>query len=534
MLHDDLGFTVPIEDAMRAAPGAAARWSQRLEHLAMAAGIAALVAAIVLTGGAAAMALGAIAGVAGGIVAVRRMANRAEGDRLRLDYETLMDVIAIVGAVASVVGPIASMAGSIGRASVAAAREAGDVSKVLKSATWVQRVEMTARGLHIFGIVQGVGQLMLQIPYDIIRQFDEIDKEERENPQGASPGQRRARRAMILLNAFHSGLVTVVSLGQSLHEPAPKVTSDAEIWSLAGDAAKRTPTVAEPGPGTGAGRPTVPPTDAAPPPKPTAEGPPAPRPIPVEVSPGAEQTAKGGGSEPPAPGEREGGATTARPAPATAGGAGHPGGTGAPPLSANQLVSRVRGIVNADRGAPPPTGRIRVVDAATFTGETGHPGGLGAVDPANNGLIINRDALVATPGLAERLQGIVEARAHSTARQNLGAPLERALMRRIIADVFGPGSGLPVGADSPIGQRLVDLLQATVGIDPLLDAVLHGEIGRVRDGLRERFGHTRVPRPSSTPPAPARSPTWPGSPRPSAAPSPRTTGRPSPTASVRW
>ena len=315
VLHDDLGFTVPVDAAMRAAPGATARWMQRLENLAMAAGLAALVAATVLTGGAAAMALGAVAGVAGGIVAVHRMANRAEGDRLRLDYDTLMDVIAIVGAVASVVGPIASVAGSIGRASVTAAREAGNVSKLLKSATWVQRAEMTARGLHIFGIVQGIGQLVIQIPYDIIRQFDEIDKEERENPLGASPGQRRARRAMVLLNGFHTGVVTVVSLGQSLHEPAPKVTSDAEIWSLAGEAAGRPPTVPEPG-----ARPAGPPADTAPPPapKPEAEGKAGPRPIPVNVTPGAEQTAKGGGSEPAAAGDREG-AAAGRPAPGPAG-----------------------------------------------------------------------------------------------------------------------------------------------------------------------------------------------------------------------
>ena len=111
----------------------------------------------------------------------------------------------------------------------------------MRAATWVQRAEMTARGLHIFGIVQNVGQIVIQVPYEIIRQFEEIDKEEAQNPMGSSPGQRRARRAMVLLNGFQSGMIAVVSLGQSLVDPAPRVTPDSEIYAHAAVAAGRTP-----------------------------------------------------------------------------------------------------------------------------------------------------------------------------------------------------------------------------------------------------------------------------------------------------
>ncbi len=141
--------------------------------------------------------------------------------------------------------------------------EAGDVARVMRAATWVQRAEMTARGLHIFGIVQNVGQIVIQVPYEIIRQFEEIDKEEAQNPTGSSPGQRRARRAMVLLNGFQSGAIAVVSLGQSLLDPAPRVTSDAEIYAHAAAAAGRAPTDTPPQVAPGADRPpTVPSPDA--------------------------------------------------------------------------------------------------------------------------------------------------------------------------------------------------------------------------------------------------------------------------------
>ena len=270
-LHEDVGFTVPIESTMRAAPGETARWMQRLQDLAMAAGIAALVVAAFVTGGAAlAIGLGVVGGLAGGAVAVHRMSNRAEGDRLRLDYDTFVDILGIVGAVAAVVGPIASAAAAVGRATVLAAREAGDVARVIRAATWVQHAEMTARGLHIFGIVQNVGQIVIQVPYEIVRQFEEIDKEEAQNPTGSSPGQRRARRAMVLLNGFQSGAIAVVSLGQSLVDPAPRVTSDAEIYAHAAAAAGRTPADTPPQVAPGADRPpTVPSPDAPTPTVPT-------------------------------------------------------------------------------------------------------------------------------------------------------------------------------------------------------------------------------------------------------------------------
>ena len=139
----------------------------------------------------------------------------------------------------------------------------------MRAATWVQRAEMTARGLHIFGIVQNVGQIVIQVPYEIIRQFEEIDKEEAQNPMGSSPGQRRARRAMVLLNGFQSGMIAVVSLGQSLVDPAPRVTPDSEIYAQAAIAAGRTP-VDTPALTPGADRPpTVPSPDAPTPTVPT-------------------------------------------------------------------------------------------------------------------------------------------------------------------------------------------------------------------------------------------------------------------------
>ncbi|HEX4983545.1 MAG TPA: hypothetical protein VFV63_17695, partial [Ilumatobacteraceae bacterium] len=529
-LHEDVGFTVPIESTMRAAPGATARWMQRLQDLALAAGIAALVVATLVTGGAAAaMVLGIVGGVAGAAVAIHRMSNRAEGDRLRLDYDTFVDILAIVGAVAAIAGPLATTVAAVGRTTVLAAREAGDVARVMRAASWVQRAEMTSRGLHIFGIVQGVGQIVIQVPYEIIRQFDEIDKEEANNPNGASPGQRRARRAMVLLNGFQSGMINVISLGQSLLEPTPRVTSDAEIYSHAAIAAGRAPVDTPPAVGTGGDGPPTPSPDAPPPTRPdtpdtptTGQPPPGrepadqPRRIPVEPPTGVDRPGPGDDTAPtvptrpaedvpppvptrppddgPPPVDRRpdddgGPARPGIPAPATPP---PPSGPIGRALNATQLVARVRGIVTADRAEPPPAGRIRIVDGATLASQTGHPVGTLAVDdPASGQLVVNRELLHGTAGLPERLQALVEARAHRTGRQGLGDPVAGALMRRVVADVFGPGSGFPVGADSPIGQRLLDLLQATVGIRPLLDALFHGSIGSVRDALRERFGHTR-------------------------------------------
>lgn len=478
---------VPIDPRMRAAPGATARWMRRLEDLATACEIAALVLATVVTGGgAAAMIVGGVGALAGAAVAYHRMSGRREGDRLRLDYDTFMDILAIVGAVMAVMPVFTGAVRAIARNAARAARSSGNVVRVLRASRWAQRAEIVDRGLHIFGLVQGVGQTVIQVPYDVIRQFAELEESE-----GMSEGEKRARRAMILLNGIRSGAISIIGLAQSLGEPMPGVTSDAEIWSRAAEAAGPAP---EPGAG---GQPPVSEGGA-----PRTQPPDAPLEVdPPDVSRAADD-ARAGTTEPaptPHSDERERGADTdeaSEDAPTVAPVAVPtvPSSPAAPPrtLDARGLVAAARRVIFADRAVAPPVGEITVHPSADFAAATGHGVDvLAVVEPGTGRIRINGDVLDATPGLAASLERLIIARGHPTGRRALGDVAGRAFLRQVIRNVFGNHPGLPAGADSPMGRQLVLELSRAVGSQALADTYFQGAIGEVRDRLRERFGHGR-------------------------------------------
>lgn len=188
-LETALGKPVRIEPEMRAAPGNRARVMQRLKDLATAAAIAGLV----LTGPAA-LAVGAVAGVAGAVVAVDNMMRRSSGDRLHLDFETMMDIVSIVGGVAGVVGAA--------------------VGAVSTAARWVNTVKRIQGALHIFAYAQ-LGLSVIVIPITLEKKLAAIQKDFEDKK--ISAGERAARTAEAFLEAFKDGTIAIVSAAQLLN-----------------------------------------------------------------------------------------------------------------------------------------------------------------------------------------------------------------------------------------------------------------------------------------------------------------------------
>jgi hypothetical protein len=179
------GHLVP--NRLRAHPGFDARSLQRLESLATAAAIASLVVT-----GPAALALGVVGGVAGGVVAAHRMYRRYEGGYLELDLTTAMDVFAIVGAAAGIAGPIAG------------AVPAG--SRFVRTADWVER------GVEIYGYVQ-MGTSLVMVPVSYVQRLKAI-------PADASPGERAALAAEAFLDAANQSLQLAVGAAQMIQHAA--------------------------------------------------------------------------------------------------------------------------------------------------------------------------------------------------------------------------------------------------------------------------------------------------------------------------
>lgn len=177
-----------VRTDLRAHPNMAGRFWQRLESLATAAGIASLV----VTGPAAAV-LGVIGGVAGGAVAAHRMSERHEGGYLRLwDLQTLMDVVAVVGAAASIAGPVARVV------------PAG--SRFTRTVGWVER------GTEIYGYVQLGGSFVL-VPVSLVQALSAIDP-------NLSPGQQIALQLEAMANAANSMVQLAVTASQMIrHAP---------------------------------------------------------------------------------------------------------------------------------------------------------------------------------------------------------------------------------------------------------------------------------------------------------------------------
>lgn len=198
-LEQDVGGPIGLEPEMRSAPGSRARVMQRLKDLATAAEIASL-----FVSGPAALAIGAIGGVAGAIVAIDSIQRRRAGVGFSwTSFETIMDITSIVGGAVGLAGPALGRLGKLPR--------------------WASKVERLQGMLHIYGIGQ-MGLQVIIIPVQLEMQLEEIDK-----IPNLSEGERAARRAEAYLGAVRSGLVTAVSAAQMGSHEAPSEKSPAEL-----------------------------------------------------------------------------------------------------------------------------------------------------------------------------------------------------------------------------------------------------------------------------------------------------------------
>ncbi|MEN0064584.1 MAG: DUF4157 domain-containing protein [Myxococcota bacterium] len=189
-----------IDSAMRMAPGQRARVMRRLGDLATAAALAGL-----LITGPVGVAIGAVGGVAGAVVAIDRLARRTRDDRFEWDFEAIMDVAAIVGGVVGLAGVGVTAASAVPR--------------------WASRVERISGLLHIYAVTD-LGMQLIIIPLSLEMELRQIE----EDPS-LSDGQRAARRAEAVLRAVQGGLMAVGSAMQLLSagpEPTRAPRDDAD------------------------------------------------------------------------------------------------------------------------------------------------------------------------------------------------------------------------------------------------------------------------------------------------------------------
>ncbi|MFD0346334.1 hypothetical protein ACFQ0M_10140 [Kitasatospora aburaviensis] len=169
-----LGAPVPIEAAMRSAPGAHDRVMQRLRDLA----IVAEIAGVFATGGLA-LAIGVAGGLAGAVTAIDSLARRYRTDHT-WELSTVFDVLGVVGGIAFTL--------SVGTVIARNIAETGGAAGKLPS--WINRVERTERGLHIHGVLTNGLQITVLIPLQLALEWNEID-----HAEGLSEGERDSRRA---------------------------------------------------------------------------------------------------------------------------------------------------------------------------------------------------------------------------------------------------------------------------------------------------------------------------------------------------
>ena len=188
-------ITYPTE--MRSAPGKDGRALQRLKDIAKVAAIAGLF----LTGGAAVV-VGAVGGIAGAIVAVDSLVNRAQTGHL-WDVGTIFDALGVIAGVAAVAGVGTYLA----RQTVEEMAAAGQVPK------WLNGLERTEKVLHLhaqFGMVQQI----VSIPIELVMEWQATEN--------LPEAQKNSRRLRALLHAAESGLMTVAMLGGGLHGDGKK------------------------------------------------------------------------------------------------------------------------------------------------------------------------------------------------------------------------------------------------------------------------------------------------------------------------
>jgi hypothetical protein len=483
----DMGFETTLEQTMRSAPGTRARVMQRLSDLALAAEIAGLVIS-----GPVGVALGVVGGVAGAVVAADSLMRRHDAGRLRWDFQTVMDVISVIGGVVAV-----------GQGATALARGAQRVSWIsrVEEAERVRRIgniERVERVLHLYSVSQ-MGSQVIIIPLSLQQELAQIDAQE-----GLSPGERDARRAEALLRAVRSGAVTVVSAAQMINQQAqqpPRRAQDAIADLESGG------TRAQPSPGDEGAR--VPDTSGVDVPRtvePEAGGAEPRRPTPEPEAGGAETPprttapeAEAGGAETP-PGGRE------PPTPTDGDG----GGTGRGPSAADeptlhapervesatadnwqQMLGRAMG-----RETVPYFGRIRIVDESlvSILWERARGGAIpdeavGFRDPDANILYVSRARM--TDALQQHMQAMMERRISRHARRTFGDALFRGYLDQALRGAIYDTQAAPEGT-SPGKRLLATRLETVVGSTTLANAMFGAEIGLVHNALTERFGAARA------------------------------------------
>jgi hypothetical protein len=439
-LQEDLGFQVAIDAQMRSAPGQKERVMNRLRDLATAAEIAGMILA-----GPVGLAVGVAGGVAGGIVAVHNMAKRANGERLTWDFETIMDITAVVGAAMSVV-QLGSFA-------------AGQTKRFSKMA---QKVD---NGLHVFGVGMMAGQVVF-IPAGLILQFEEIEKAAKE--QNLPPGEVAARRAEALLGAVKSGVVTVISAGGGFgYDPlAPK--------------AKKSPadTVPEGGSGKPVSEQTPPATPA--PIIPDVPSPPVPRDGDTTTAP-TEQTPA---PQPKGTPTRSLTPTPKAPAKVTA-------------VTKSSLAMEIMKALGM--GELPQTGRIRITDNLdaqwqAAKGSAMPADALGFRDTETNILYLDRARM--TPDAHDLLMKALKQRANANrlARSALGDAVCDSFVQHLLELLFhDPQYQAPArGAGANLVDLLILKLETAVGAQVLADAILNGTVPGLRAALTETYGAARA------------------------------------------
>jgi hypothetical protein len=162
----ETGETVTAPALLTSAPGDEERAWTRLKDLATAAEIAAL-----FISGPIGVGIGVAGGVIGGAVAIHGMRRRAAGDRLRLlDFQTGMDLLAVVGAVAGAAAPLAK--------GVQGAAETAQLARL------ASRAKKVAGGLHVIGVGLMAGQVVF-VPAGLMLKLEKIDEAERQDRERA-------------------------------------------------------------------------------------------------------------------------------------------------------------------------------------------------------------------------------------------------------------------------------------------------------------------------------------------------------------
>jgi hypothetical protein len=449
---------ISVDGVMRVRPGQDARFYQRLQDLATAAELAALVVS-----GPAGMAIGLIGAVAGGIVAAHNLASRAHADRLKWDFQTAMDIVGVVGAVVAVGGAAAKGAQALGEAGAASAkaRKLGTTEKAM--AGLAKRAVQVGDALHIAGEGMMKGQWII-LPIATYHEFEEIAEEEEKDPS-PSAAKYKAKRLEALARAIKGGLVQVRMM-QMASDPSAGWDPFKEKTP-----ATKTPVIEpppEPRPATGTGEPVRPPVE----PGHTGGGG-----VPTDVP-------------PPAPPPRKGGKPTSPADKPTIWAPENPH-----PVGQDNFSSRVTEALGGKHNEPRSQSVQLVEDSlldALWTRSNKGPmpeGTVAIYDPDAGHLYVSKKAFVDSPELQQQAYDGVMRQMSARGRAALSEPVARAIGEVVLQ---GAIDGMPpVDAVAPPARALQQRLSQVLGPDVMNRVAFGGEVNTLRSKLAEAYGSAR-------------------------------------------